>query len=135
MCCASSATLLDFQSHHNHCNIASRQSRAHFGVVFFIITQIDSQASHQLPPSTATQQFNLATPPLLLLVTPKYSNPFYSEQKINLAITFPKSTPEIFQVHMLSITVLVPPPLQWRLNHTHHIPTRGCVAISFGHET
>lgn len=58
------------------------------------------------------QQFNLATPPLSLLVTPKLSNPFYSEQKIILAIAFPKGTPEIFQVHVLSVTVLAPTPLR-----------------------
>lgn len=101
MCCALSATLLGLQLHHNHCNVASRQSRDHFGIFFFIITQIYSQALQQLPSSTATQQFNLATPPLLLLVTLKYSNPFYSEQ-INLAIALPKSTLEIFRVHVLA---------------------------------
>lgn len=48
------------------------------------------------------QQFNLAIPPLSLLVTPKLSNPFYTEQKIILATAFPKGTPEIFQVLVLA---------------------------------
>lgn len=39
------------------------------------------------------QQFNLAIPPLSLLVTPKLSNPFYTEQKIILATAFPKRYP------------------------------------------
>lgn len=95
------------------------------GVFFFIITQIHSQALHQ---PLAAQQFNSATPPLLLLVTLKYANPLTVTRRWVWPLHFSKvpqkSLRFTFWLH-LSIPVLVPAP--WGSHH----PSTGRVALSF----